>query len=227
MEPMPVRTVRDHLRLQSSSDTVLVSSTEFDMAGRVYKTTDPAGAVVKNEYDDAGKTTKVIHNFGGTDTQTIRTEYNTSGQMSKQIAENSDTGNQETSYTYGVTTAFGLSDLASNQLLSQMTYPDSGTVTYDYDRTGQQTSMTDPNGTVHEYEYDDAGRRIEDRVATVGSGVDATVRRIEHTYDNRLRLEKITLLRCHNDGECRIPNPVCLQRFWTSYQGIPAAWGCG
>lgn len=175
----------------SSSDTVHVNETEYDTAGRVFKTTDAAGDVVKNEYDDAGKTTKVIHNFGGTETQTIRTEYNSSGQMSKQIAENADTGNQETSYSYGVTTASG-SDMSSNQLLATMTYPDSGTVTYDYDRTGQQTSMTDPNGTVHDYTYDDAGRRIEDTVSTLGSGVDGAVRRIEHSYDNRRRLEKVT-----------------------------------
>ena len=175
----------------ASSDTVLVSLTEYDTAGRVFKTTDPAGAVGKNEYDDAGKITKVIHNFGGTDTQTIRTEYNSSGQMSKQIAENSDTGNQETTYTYGVTTASG-SDLASNQLLSQLTYPGSGTMTYDYDRSRRETSITDPNGTVHEYVYDNAGRRTEDKVVTVGSGVDGTVRRIEHAYDNRKRLEKVS-----------------------------------
>ena len=175
----------------ASSDTVLVNSTEYDTAGRIFKTTDPANDVIKNEYDDAGKMTKVIHNFGGADTQTIRTEYNTSGQMSKQIAENADTGNQETSYTYGVTTGSG-SDMASDELLSQMTYPDSGTVTYDYDRTGQQTSMTDPNGTVHDYDYDEAGRRTKDTVSTLGSGVDGAVRRIEHVFDNRMRLEKTT-----------------------------------
>jgi YD repeat-containing protein len=175
----------------ASSDTVLVSQSEFDITGRAIKSTDPAGAVVKNEFDDAGRTTKVIHNFGGTDTQTIRTEFNSVGQMSKQIAENADTGNQETVYTYGVTTASG-SDLASNQLLEKVTHPDTGTVTYDYDRTGQQISMTDANGSVHDYSYDEAGRRIADVVATLGSGVDGSVRRIEHGYDSRMRLETIT-----------------------------------
>ncbi len=164
----------------ASSDTILVSESEFDIDGQMFKSTDPAGDVVKTESDDAGRTTKVIHNFGGTDTQTIRTEYNSSGQMSKQIAENADTGDQETSYSYGVTTALG-SDLVSNQLLEKMTHPDAGTVTYDYDRTGVQTSMTDANGSVHEYSYDEAGRRIADVVSTLGSGVDGAIRRIEHS----------------------------------------------
>ncbi len=175
----------------SSSDTVLVSETEFNIEGQVYETTDPAGDVVRHEYDDAGRTTKVIHNQGGSVTQTIRTEYNSVGQMSKQIAENADTGNQETVYTYGVTTAGG-SDLASNQLLEKVTHPDNGTVTYDYDRTGQQTSMTDANGSVHDYSYDELGRRIADKVSTLGTGVDGSVRRIEHSYDDRMRLEKVT-----------------------------------
>ena len=174
----------------ASSDTVLVSKTEFDIAGRSIKSTDPAGAVVKTEFDDAGRTTKVIHNFGGTDTQTVRTEYNTSGQMSKQIAENADTGNQETAYTYGVT--LSNSDLASDSMLRQMTHPDGGTVVYSYDRTGQQTEMTDPNGTVHEYSYDEAGRRVADKVTTLADGVDGAVRRIEHSYDDRMRLENVT-----------------------------------
>ena len=175
----------------ASSDTILVSQSEFNIKGQAEKSTDPAGDVVKAEFDDAGRTTKTIRNFGGSVTETVRTEYNSDGQMSKQIAENVDTGNQETVYTYGVTVATG-SDLASNQLLEKMTHPDSGVVSYDYDRSGQQTSMTDANGSVHDYAYDDAGRRVTDTVSTLASGVDGSVRRIEHSYDDRMRLENIT-----------------------------------
>ncbi len=174
----------------TASDTILVSQTVYDINGRAFESVDPAGDMVRLEFDDAGRTTKTIHNFGGTDTQTIRTEYNAVGQMSKQIAENADTGNQETVYTYGVTLAD--SDLASNSLLAQVTDPESGTVSYDYDRTGQQISMTDANGNVHQYSYDEAGRRVTDKVTTLGTNVDGAVRRIEHSYDNRRRLEKVT-----------------------------------
>ena len=174
----------------TASDTILVSQTVYDINGRAFESVDPAGDMVRLEFDDAGRTTKTIHNFGGTDTQTIRTEYNAVGQMSKQIAENADTGNQETVYTYGVTLAD--SDLASNSLLAQVTDPESGMVSYDYDRTGQQISMTDANGNVHQYSYDEAGRRVTDKVTTLGTNVDGAVRRIEHSYDNRRRLEKVT-----------------------------------
>jgi YD repeat-containing protein len=151
---------------------------------------DPAGSVTRTEVDDAGRTTKTIRNFGGSVTETVRTEFNSLGQMSKQIAENVDTGDQETVYSYGVSLAD--SDLASGAMLRQLTHPDSGTVVYAYDRAGQQTSMTDPNGSVHQYDYDAAGRRVADTVSTLGSGVDGGVRRIEHAFDNRMRLEKVT-----------------------------------
>ena len=40
------------------SDTVLVTSTEYNTAGLAYKTTDPAGKESRSEFDDAGRTTK-------------------------------------------------------------------------------------------------------------------------------------------------------------------------
>jgi RHS repeat-associated protein len=173
-----------------SSDTVLVSQTHFDIAGRAFESVDPADRVTRIEFDDAGRTTKVITNFGGAETQTVRTEYNSAGQMVKQIAENANTGDQETVYSYGVTLAD--SELANNSMLRQMTHPDGGAVVYSYDRAGQQTSMTDPNGTIHQYSYDSAGRRVADIVLTLGSGVDGAVRRIEHSYDNRMRISNVT-----------------------------------
>lgn len=174
----------------ASSDTILVSQTEFDIAGREFETTDPAGSVVRSEFDDAGRTTKIIRNFGGTETETVRMVYNADGQLWKQIAENVDTGDQETVHTYGTTLTD--SDVATGSLLRKLAYPDAGEVIYSYDRTGQETSVTDPNGSVHDYSYDDAGRRISDVVSTLGTGVDGAVRRIEYGYDNRMRLENLT-----------------------------------
>ena len=52
--------------------------------------------------------------------------------------------------------------------------------------------MTDANGSVHDYSYDEAGRRIADTVSTLAAGVDGSVRRIEHGYDARMRLQNVT-----------------------------------
>ena len=41
------------------SDTVLVTTTEFDSAGQAYKTIDPAGREDRQEFDDAGRVTRV------------------------------------------------------------------------------------------------------------------------------------------------------------------------
>ena len=174
----------------TSSDTILVSQTKFDQVGQAFETVDPMGRIQQTQFDDAGRTTKTIANFGGTDMQTVRTKYNTSGQLWKQIAENDETGDQITTYTYGVSLAD--SNLASKELQRSLTHPDGGVVTYTYDRTGQQTSMTDPNGSTHQYRYDKAGRRTKDIVSSAGTGVDGVVRRIEHSFDNRQRLQQIT-----------------------------------
>ena len=48
---------------------------------------------------------------------------------------NSATGNQTTTYGYGITVAGG-STLNSNTPLHTVTYPDSGTVTDEYNRQG-------------------------------------------------------------------------------------------
>lgn len=65
-------------------------------------------------------------------------------------------------------------------------------VEYKYNRQGEVTWKKDQNGTVHEYDYDDHGRRTQDRVTTVGTGVDDAVLRIGSSYDARGQAEEIT-----------------------------------
>jgi RHS repeat-associated protein len=88
------------------------------------------------------------------------------------------------------------SEIASNDLLRAEIYPDAqdstDRVTYTYNRQGQRTSMTDQNGSVHEYAYDLLGRSTGDIVATLGAEVDGAVRRIGTTYEVRGLVEKIT-----------------------------------
>src|SRR4029077_1711691 len=56
----------------------------------------------------------------------------------------------------------------------------------------QVISVTDQNGTVHEYDFDKLGRKTQDRVTTLGNGVDGAVRRMAMTYEVRGMLEKLS-----------------------------------
>ena len=47
-----------------------------------------------------------------------------------------------------------------------------------YNRIGERIAKRDQNGTVHEYEYDNLGRLLPDRVTMLATGVDGAVRRI-------------------------------------------------
>ncbi len=125
-------------------------------------------------------------NHGGADTEVTETEYDQS-RMSKQIAVNSTTGDQETVYTWGVAPA--VSKIASHDLLQKMTYPDGGVVQYQYNRQSVRIKMTDPNDNVHDYQLDKLGRMTEDRVTLAGGSiVDDAVLRIVTADDNRMRL---------------------------------------
>ena len=77
------------------------------------------------------------------------------------------------------------------------------TVSYEYNRQGQQIKLTDQNGSVHDYTYDKLGRRTEDVVSTLDASVDGGVRRIEWTYDNRRRLEHVTSHSATTGGSVR------------------------
>jgi YD repeat-containing protein len=129
-------------------------------------------------------------------TQNVVTEmrYGPGGQLVELTAKNPVTGDQVTRYEYGTT--LEESGIASNDLLRAEIYPDAkdstDRVTYSYNRQGQRTSMTDQNGSVHEYAYDLLGRPTGDIVPTLGADVDGAVRRIGTTYEVRGMVEKIT-----------------------------------
>ena len=177
----------------ASSDTILVSKTVYYPAGEVEDQTDPKNEVSTSVYDNLGRITKITQNSTGTEKEITQTAYTSSGQVKTLAATNATTGDQITTYVYGVTLTN--SEIASNDLLANVEYPGTGTdrtVTYEYNRQGQQLKLTDQNGSVHEYEYDALGRQTEDKVSTLGTGVDGFVKRIQQTYDNRLRLENVT-----------------------------------
>jgi YD repeat-containing protein len=71
----------------SRSDTVLVSSTVYDAAGRVWKVTDPKAIEARTEYDALGRTTKTIENYvdgtvGDDNDKTTEFTYSAAGMTS-------------------------------------------------------------------------------------------------------------------------------------------------
>ena len=198
----------------SRSDTVLVTSTEYNTAGLAYKITDPAAREDRLEFDDAGRQTKTIQNYtdgnpstGTSDEDvTVENAYNSNGTLSTLTAKNPTTGDQATTYVYGTDTGGITPYVYRNDLLRADIYPDSDDTTalgngtdgvYDrvelkYNIQGNLIEKKDQLATVHTYEYDDNGRRTHDRVTTVGTGVDNAVLRVSTTYDIRGLVDKLT-----------------------------------
>jgi len=195
------------------SDTVLVGSIEYNDAGEAYKSIDPAGREDRREFDDAGRVTKSIQNYqdGVVDEDyadedvTVETTYNADGKVATLTAKNPTTGDQVTRYVYGTTLTD--SAVARADLLRAEIYPDSDDtadplgdgddevydrVEFAYNRQGQPVAKKDQNGTVRQFDYDGLGRLVADKVTTVGSGVDAVVRRIARSYEVRGMVEKLT-----------------------------------
>ena len=189
--------------IPARSDTILVSGTEYNSAGRVFKVIDPRAIENRTEYDAAGRVTKTIENYvsGGTNPDQNRTTdltYTLSGQIGTLTAKNSTTGDQVTTWVYGVVKGTGStdSDVARNDLLRAKEFPDkasaSDRVEYRYNRLGDVKEIKDQVGTIRTLQYDMLGRLQHDRVTTLGSGVDGAIRRITRSYDARGLLEKLT-----------------------------------
>jgi len=216
--------------IPARSDTVLVDSTEYNSRGEAFKTIDPKAREDRSEWDHAGRLTKSIANYvdgdpaTGTPDQDVTVEftYNVDGQIATRKAKNSTTGDQTTTYVYGVTTAAG-SDLAHNGLLRAVIYPDSDDVAsplgngadgiYDrvelkYNRLGEIKERKDQNETVHVFEFDKLGRMTQDRVTTLGTNIDGAVRRLSRIYDVRGMLEKATSYDNATVGSGSIVNEV-------------------
>jgi YD repeat-containing protein len=199
------------------SDTVLVTTIGYNDAGEAFQTIDPAGREDRQFFDAAGRTVKAIQNYGDgivdidhpDEDVTVETTYGPDGQVLTLLAKNPATGDQVTRYVYGTTLAD--SHIARSDLLRAEIYPDfddSATgvppvlsdgpdevydrIEHRYNRQGQRTETKDQNETVHAFDYDKLGRRIHDRVATVGSGVDGAVRRTSSTYDVRGSVASVT-----------------------------------
>ena len=186
--------------IPTCTDDVLVNLTAYNQKGEPYLTTDPMQAQTTRTWDAAGRLTQEIQ--GRVPNRTVPAidrqtnyEYNPDGNLTKLIARNNPAGgtgglqNQETVWTYGVTTAGG-SALNSNLLVATKTYPDStggsDIVTYTYNRAGQVTTMKDQAGLVHTYTFDTLGRQTQDEVTAWGaSSADQTIKKLTTEYNDR------------------------------------------
>ncbi|MBX3405075.1 MAG: hypothetical protein KF699_16830 [Phycisphaeraceae bacterium] len=121
------------------------------------------------------------------------------------IGEDPDAA-QITEYHFGVTTSGSL--LNSKELVGEVRFPDRSTglpgataeyrVTHTYNQLGEPRSITDQNGTSHNYELDLLGRVVLDSVMFASSGpgadIDQTVTAIAAEYDQFGRLEHVKSL---------------------------------
>lgn len=208
--------------IPARSDTCLVTSTLYNSAGDLEKITDPLAIVTYMEYDRAGRETKKVLNHQGASVPaglcpasadvdvTINTTYNADGNVASITAVNSATGNQTTQYVYGTTLPD--SAVAMSTLKRTEVYPDSADgddrITFKYNRQREVTEVKDQNATIHGYDYDKLGRKTQDRITQLGTGVDAAVRRIATTYEVRGMMEKISSYDNATVGSGAIVNEV-------------------
>lgn len=129
----------------------------YDALSRVSKVEGSDGRTVSYEYDAMGRATKVTD---GSST-TIYT-YTATGRLKSVI----DALGNETAYTYdaldNLKSVHRAEGLVSNEEISGEKFPtvgkDGHVTIYDYDLSGQLTSMTDALGQTEHYEYDQYGR---------------------------------------------------------------------
>lgn len=177
------------------SDTALRTSYSYDTAGRLQDVTDPKALVTRTAYDLIGRRTGVIENYvdgapSAADDRTTLYTYDGNDHVLTMIAALPSSAVQTTQYVYGVSPSNG-STITSNDLHAATKYPDKSTGAasaseqdvYTVNALGQVLSATDRADNVHDYTYDVLGRTTMDKVSTLGTGVNGTVRRMEFGYD--------------------------------------------
>jgi YD repeat-containing protein len=194
-----------HPMVPDRSDTVLVTSYVYNLAGWVDTVTDPRTIQTKTVYDALGRTTKTVEAYdGGAQTATTNktTEYTYDG-SNHQLTVQADRENgsfERTQYVYGVDTSHG-SQVNSSDILAATRYPNPTTGNpnpndaekYTYNALGQTLTYSDrivdnqgmPAPDVHTYSYDVLGRQTADKITTLGANVDGSVLRLDAAYDGQ------------------------------------------
>lgn len=191
----------------STTPAVLLTTRDYDQFGRTLRVHDPKDLKTEYTFDDAGRTTKTRANAvsGTPGTDTVDTYFTYSSGLRTSMWVDADlsggtpgSGDQVTTYDYTSNLTPGSGNPASlitvNNLLTRVTYPDSGVVKYGYNGLGQQRQTNDQSGNFIDTLYDFSGRETQRTVTTMGSSAfDATLRRIDTTYgDPRGLVTQIT-----------------------------------
>ena len=172
----------------------VTTSLARDREGRVTAVTDPAGGVVRFEYDPAGNVAAVVDPLGrrtevgydaaGRPTETrfpdgtrSRTEYDAAGRVTAEV----DRGGRATRYEYD---AVGRRVAVVYPDATPADPADNPRTRTEYDLAGQVTATVDELGRRTTYEYDPAGRRtaVADPLgAATRTGYDAADRPVAVT----------------------------------------------
>ena len=188
----------------------LWTSYQYDAGGFLCQTTDPAALQTTYFNDWLGRAWKVVVNSGigtsvatqgnevtlysydGLNRQILVTVENVTpvlipGHATTWVAEPASC----TQYVYKATTGGnGVKGYAafhgwiySNDLLSEIVYPDGTTQWCFYDDLGEVISQINRDGSVHEYQYDGLGRQTRDTVTPMNFDIDCTVAALGDTYN--------------------------------------------
>ena len=155
-------------RVTNAADTVtyqVSGTTHFDPSGQVDYVTDPTGQKSVTVYDRDGRVVEAV----AADGSSVKTHYDAEGRKDFEI----DAVGQRTDYGY--TTEGWLATVLSPAVADPATVGKTvrPLTKYGYDKLGHRTTITDANGRVTTFTFDDRGRQTGRTLPAVG-GVSAS-----------------------------------------------------
>ena len=188
---------------KASSTSVLVTHNLYNRSGFLVAAVDPRGTATLFSYDNLGRVTEQVQNWGSdpnATNQNVPTTYSYDGlnhiltssaavilpanvtYQPKTKSASTTPPPAKTTYIYGA----AASVTGSKDLLREIDYPDGTKERYFYDALGELVAKTDRTGVQHKYSYDSLGNLIDDSVTNWGppsSNIDETVAELSTAYD--------------------------------------------